>query len=355
MAKQEVVDFKFSFGPDSLSSGTDPYGPAIREPYTLDEITDIAQSLGFSGLQFHDDDICPEEAPYNDMKVAAKEMRKKLRESGLEVEYLVPRLWDHPFTVDGGPTANGPKFRKYAVDRVKRCIDLANMVGTRRILWWPAREGTYIRESKDPRASMARIVEFLNEILAHDKKMKFLGEMRPFEPMDQSYLPTPAHFLALTHLTKDPDRLGVLIRSSGCVLSGLDPSDEMAFAMYHRKLWGVHLNDQNGIRFEQGRAFGSVNLRRALNQVAVLDRYGYGRKGEFVGLSVRALRTQSREIACKHLENSKRVFLALLDIVRSTDFEVIQGYIDARDYEGLEAAILGLLMGGGRGRRKRKQ
>ena len=179
--------------------------------------------------------------------------------------------------------------------------------------------------------------------------------MRPFEPMDHSFLPTPAHFLALAHLTKDPDRFGVLIRSSSAILAGLDPSEEMAFAIYYRKLWGVRLNDQNGIRFEQSRAFGSVNLRRALNQVAVLDRYGYGRKGEFVGLSVRALRTQSREIAVKHLENSKRVFLALLDIVRSTDFEVIQGYIDARDYEGLEAAILGLLMGGGRARRRRRQ
>ena len=45
----------------------------------------------------------------------------------------------------------------------------------------------------------------------------------------------------------------------------------MIFAMAFGKLWSLHLNDQNGLKFDQDSPFGSVNLRRAFNQVRVLD------------------------------------------------------------------------------------
>ena len=33
------------------------------------------------------------------------------------------------------------------------------------------------------------------------------------------------------------------------------------------KLWGVHLNDQNGMKFDQDKSFGVENLRTAFNQI----------------------------------------------------------------------------------------
>jgi xylose isomerase len=178
--------------------------------------------------------------------------------------------------------------------------------------------------------------------------------MKPNEPMDHSFCPTTGHFLGIAYLTKDPDRVGALIESAHCILAGLDPSEEMAYALYHKKLWGVHLNDQNGLKFDEDKSFGSVNLRRAFNQVDVLERFGFGRKGEYVGLDVKPVRTQPRDIAYKHLENSKNTFLALLEIVRSANREEIQGYIDARDYEGLDALIMAMLLGKKGTRRRRK-
>jgi xylose isomerase len=345
MPSEQPVEYKFSFGPWNLSAGADPFGPPVREAFSLDEAIEVAARLGFAAIQFHDDDVVDADAPFEEMKAGCKEVRGKLRDRGLEAEFVAPRLWEHPFTVDGGPTANGPKFRKYASDRARRSVDIANFLGTKRIVWWPAREGTYLRESKDPRASVGRFVEFVDELLDYDKKIRILGEMKPNEPMDHSFCPTPGHFIGISYLTKDPDRVGVLIESAHCILAGLDPSEEMAYSLYHKKLWGVHLNDQNGLKFDQDKAFGSVNLRRAFNQVDVLERFGYGRRGEYVGLDVKPVRTQPREIAYKHLENSKNTFLALLELVRSADRAEIQGYIEARDYEGLEACVLNHLMG----------
>ena len=72
---------------------------------------------------------------------------------------------------------------------------------------------------------------------------------------------------------------------------------------------------------------------------------GYGKNGEFIGLDVKAMRTQKKEKSLEHLKNSREIFLRLLEIVRSIDRKVMQGYIDKRDYEGLEIFILRGLMG----------
>jgi xylose isomerase len=219
------------------------------------------------------------------------------------------------------------------------------LVGTRRIVLWPAREGTYIREAKDPVTATQRIVDYLNALLDYDADILILGEMKPNEPMDMAYIPTTGHFIGLAYRTVDPARVGALIETAHTILAGLDPSDEMGYALWHKKLWGVHLNDQNGLKFDEDKAFGAANLRRAFDQVYVLETHGYGRNGEYVGLDVKALRSQKREVSLKHLSNSRRIFLALVDVVRSLDHKKIEALRQKRDYEELEMYIVGKLMG----------
>ena len=81
----------------------------------------------------------------------------------------------------------------------------------------------------------------------------------------------------------------------------------------------VHLNDQNGIRYDQDKSFGVENLRAAFNQVKVLKENGYGSHGEYVGLDVKAMRTTKDEDSYKHLEN--------------------------RNFEALKMYVMNLLMG----------
>jgi xylose isomerase len=119
----------------------------------------------------------------------------------------------------------------------------------------------------------------------------------------------------------------------------------MAFALSHNKLASVHLNDQNGLKFDQDKSFGGANLRSAYNQVRVLEEAGYGRRGEFIGLDVKAMRTQRQDQATKHLTNSREIFLHLVEKVRTADKKLEQQFIEARDYEALEAYTLRHLMG----------
>jgi xylose isomerase len=337
--------YRFTFGPWNISTGADPFGPPVRREAGLAAKIREYKKLGFDGVQFHDDDAVPDLDALDPggIEKAAARMKKILDGEGLFCEFVAPRLWEHPKTIDGGYTSNSPAERRYAIERSRRAIDIANALGCKDIVLWLAREGTYIREAKDPIASVGRIVDAINALLEYDRSIRILGEMKPNEPMDQAYLPTPGHFMGLTYRTAEPARVGVLIESAHSILAGLDPSDDMAYALWHGKLWSVHLNDQNGLKYDQDKTFGSVDLRRAFNTVWVLERGGYT---GCVGLDVKAMRTSRAADQTRHLTNSLEMFKRLLEVVRGVDPAKVESFRAERDYEGLEMYILARLLGG---------
>jgi xylose isomerase len=342
----EKYGYRFSFGPWNIHEGADPFGPPVRPSRSFDDKLTVYTELGFDAVQFHDDDAVPglDELSPAQIREQARAVRMKLEDHGLAAEFVAPRLWEDPKTIDGGYTSNDPAERKYAMERSKKTVDIANELGTDLMVVWLAREGTYMREAKDVVGATEQLLAAINTLLDYDPQLRIAIEPKPNEPMDLSYIPTMGHALALGLRTSDPARVGVLMESAHSVLAGLDPADEIGYAMAFGKLWSVHLNDQNGLKFDQDRSFGSVDLRRAFNQVRVLDDNRFWEIG-MVGLDVKAVRTQPAELATKHLRNSLGMFLRLVELSRSLDRQAVNDLIKARDYEELDWLILSHLMG----------
>ncbi|MBU4212009.1 MAG: TIM barrel protein [Kiritimatiellae bacterium] len=339
--------FRFSFGPWNIHEGADPFGPTVRKSIAFNRKLALYKKMGFDGVQFHDDDAVPDMNRLSPDQIVKKAsaVKRQLDVHGLQAEFVAPRLWEDPRTIDGGYTSNDPKCRAYALERSKRCVDIANALGTDLTVLWLAREGTYLREVKDSKVAVDRILEAINVMLDYDARIRVAIEPKPNEPMDHTYIPTTGHAAALAFRSRDPNRVGINIESAHAILAGLDPSDEMGFALSFDKLWTVHLNDQNGLKFDQDKTFGAVDLRRAFNQVRILDAYDYGKNGEFVGLDVKAMRTQKDAVATRHLSNSRTIFLRLLEISRNLSEAKLKAMIAARDYEALEMYIVGRLLG----------
>ena len=338
--------YRFSFGPLNIHEGADPFGPPVRQALSFAAKLPFYRELGFDAVQFHDDDAVPDldDLTAGQIAAQARAVRKLLDDQGLVAEFVAPRLWEHPKTIDGGYTSNNAAERAYAIERSKKAADIARELGCDLMVLWLAREGTYMREAKDAGWAARRLLEAINALLEYDKSIRIAIEPKPNEPMDLAYVPTMGHALALGFQAADPQRVGVLMESAHSILAGLDPSDEIGFALAFGKLWSVHLNDQNCLKFDQDRSFGSVDLRRAFNQVRVLDANRFWEIG-IVGLDVKAIRTQPAELATKHLRNSLQIFLRLLELVRSLDRERVATLIAARDYEELDWLILSHLMG----------
>jgi xylose isomerase len=136
-----------------------------------------------------------------------------------------------------------------------------------------------------------------------------------------------------------------LIETAHALLAGLDPADEIDFACLFGKLWSVHLNDQNGLKFDQDKPFGSANLRVAFNQVRALERNRYGAHGEFVAFDVHPFRTTKVKHWTAHLENSRRTFLRLVEKARTFDEAAARQLIAERNYAALDQLVLEHLMG----------
>lgn len=340
-------NYKFCFGPWNISEGQDPYGPTTRPPQSFDWKLAKLKKLGFDAMMFHDDDAVPDIDSKSDAQVRkeTRELKKKLTDAGVAAEMVAPRLWFDPRTVDGGYTSNDPKHRQYAIERSLRCIDVANELGTNLIVLWLAREGSYIRESKNANQCVDYLVTALDKMLAYDKKARLCIEPKPNEPMDHAYIPTIGHALAIAQLTRDPKRVGALIESAHAILTGLDPADEIDFAMSFGKLWSLHLNDQNGLKFDQDKPFGSANLRVAFNQVRALERNGYGKRGEYVCFDVHPFRTTKPEHWLAHLDNSRRTFLKLVRKARSYPEKQAQALIADRNYAALDQLVIEHLLG----------
>ena len=345
MAKPTV--YRFCAGPWNFSEGQDPYGPPTRPTQNFERKLSALKQLGFEAMMFHDDDAVPDIDTKSAAQVLkeAKELKKRLDGEGIVAEMVAPRLWFAPQTIDGAYTSNDKAHRLYAINRSKQSIDIANVLGTDLLVLWLAREGSYLREAKNARRCVDYLVEACNAMLAHDPNIRLAIEPKPNEPMDVAYVPTIGHALALAQLTSDPKRVGALIESAHAILAGLDPADEIDFAMAFDKLWSLHLNDQNGLKFDQDKPFGSANLRVAFNQVRALERNGYGRRSGYVGFDVHPFRPTKPEHWLKHLDNSRRTFLRLVEKVRTYPEKDAQALISDRNYQDLDQLVLEHLLG----------
>src|SRR6201984_825475 len=161
--------YQFTFGPWNIGTGEDPVAPARRKEVAFAAKIREYKKLGFDGVQFHDDDVVEADLDPQATERGAVKVSKILESEGLFCEFIAPRLWEHPKTIDGAYTSNNPAERRYSIERSKKAVDIANELGTKHIVLWLAREGTYAREAKDPVTSVQRILDAVNALLEYDR------------------------------------------------------------------------------------------------------------------------------------------------------------------------------------------
>ena len=225
--------FKFSVGPWNVHEGADSYGPATRKPYTFEEKIKRFKEIGFDAIQFHDDDAVPNmnELSVEEIKAEARKVKALLDKYDLKAEFVAPRLWMDERTADGGFMSSCASDREFAMWRAYRSIDIARELGTDLIVLWLAREGTLCAESKSPVWATQALVDAINKMLEYDKTIRICIEPKPNEPIDRSICGTMGHVRAVSAATIDPSRVGGNLESAHAILAGLDPANEIGFAM----------------------------------------------------------------------------------------------------------------------------
>ena len=102
----------------------------------ISQIEEVLEA-GATFLQLREKDLAFEE-----FLREAREVKKQLDSLNLKAEFVAPRLWMDPHTIDGGFMSTSAEDREYAMWRAYRSIDIANELGCDMIVLWLAREGT---------------------------------------------------------------------------------------------------------------------------------------------------------------------------------------------------------------------
>src|SRR5262245_41805188 len=93
--------YRFTFGPWNISQGADPFGPTVRPNLEFAVKLREYKKLGFDGVQLHDDDVVPADWNAEQTRKGVADVKKMLADEGLFAEFIAPRLWEDPRTIDG--------------------------------------------------------------------------------------------------------------------------------------------------------------------------------------------------------------------------------------------------------------
>jgi xylose isomerase len=307
------AEHKFTFGLWTVGNpGADAFGQPVRPTLSPADIVYLLGEVGAYGVNFHDNDLIPIDAPPSEREAILTTFRKALADTGLVVPMATTNLFADPAFKDGAFTANDAKVRAYALHKTMHAIDLGVELGAGTYVFWGGREGIETDAAKDPVDAIKRFREALNflcdYVLDQEYDLKFALEAKPNEPRGDIYFPTTGAYLGFIETLDHPKMVGVNPEVAHEQMAGLNFMHAVAQAWEAGKLFHIDLNDQNYARFDQDWRFGAQNLKQAFFLVKFLEEVGYDGSRHF---DAHAFRTEDVEGVKEFARGCMRTYLIL--------------------------------------------
>jgi len=253
----------------NLGPGGDPFGGPTREAIPVLERLPMLAEAGMSFYEAHDTEI-----PAADASKAVKIAKAH----GLKCAMYTPSFFTDTIFKDGAMTSNFPEIRKKALENAKRAVDTTAILGAKTMVFWNGREGFDFVLAKNGRDSFKRLVEGFNKVGQYAKskygsKIRFAIEPKPNEPRGNMYLANVGEVLYLiSRLDKAVQPLfGVNPETAHSRIAGLDYVWDVELCLEAGKLFHIHLNAQDGQRFDQDLPFGYTEPLKDLALLVVLQ------------------------------------------------------------------------------------
>src|SRR6185436_15373874 len=208
----------------------------------------------------------------------APEAAKLAKKLGLKCAMYTPSFFAAPIFKDGAMTSNDPAVRKLGMENALKAVDTTVVLGAKTMVFWNGREGFDFVLAKNGRDAFKRLVEGFNKVGQYAKgkygtKIKFALEPKPNEPRANMYLANVGEVLYLiSRLDKDVQPIfGVNPETAHSRIAGLDYLWDVELCLEAGKLFHIHLNSQDGQRYDQDLPFGYTEPLKDLALLVVLQ------------------------------------------------------------------------------------
>lgn len=299
----------FSAGEWNINGGGSRFTAGTRAPIDLAAKLPLIREAGCQYVEFHDTELSAQET---------KAFRRIIDGEGLKTGMVTANLFRRPEFINGALDSPDAKVRRMAIDFTKAYYAAGiEALDAETYVYWNGTAGFDYVLAKDHVTHLRYLAEGLNEVISwaleqfgEARMIPFCIEPKPNEPRNYMYMGTVGDALGLI-ACMDPDLsryVGVNPELAHSKMAGLSFSHDISLALLARKLWHIHLNDQNGPRYDQDYAFGDCDLLEALSTVWILRQHNY--RG-LVGLDVQPLGTDSEKQYAETIARSVRNFKRL--------------------------------------------
>jgi xylose isomerase len=303
----------------NLGPGTDPFGGPTREAIPILDRLPLLADAGMTYYEAHDHEI---------PLAQAEAARKRAQECGLECCMYTPSFFADPVFKDGAMTSNDAGIRRLAAENGKRAVDGAVALGAPVVVFWNGREGFDFVLTKSGQEAMKRLIACFDEVASYAKEkygdqVRLAIEPKPNEPRANMYLATVGEALYLISRLDASHRhlFGVNPETAHSRIAGLDYIWDVEMCLEAGKLFHIHLNSQDGQRYDQDLPYGYTEPLKDLALLVVLQDAGY--EGA-VAFDVKAPRTDEPKDITDIVTVSSQNLVWLWEKAWSVDRTVIQ-------------------------------
>ena len=310
---QPAPEHRFSFGLWTVGNrGRDPFGDAVRESVSPQDLIALLAEVGAWGVNLHDNDLVPIDATPSERDRIVRDFKRACERNRITVPMATVNLFYHPVFRDGAFTANDPEVRAYAVQKTVRALDLGAELGAKIFVLWGGREGVETDACRRPDDAIKHLREAVNYLCEYNLNRsygyKFALEAKPNEPRADIYMSTTGHYLGFIATLDHPEMVGVNPEVAHETMAGLNFVHGVAQAWEAGKLFHIDLNDQMPGRYDQDLRFGSANIKSAFWLVKFLEDVGYSGPRHF---DAHAYRTEDYEGVKDFARGCMRTYLIL--------------------------------------------
>ena len=208
----------------------------------------------------------------NDSNV--EQIRKQIRDAGLEVTCVTPDIWASSKWGWGSFTANDPAIRRAAIQEVKKSMEWAKQLNCEVIDLWFGQDGYDYPFQADYAAVWDRLIEGTQECAEYLPEIKLVLEYKPKEPRTHCFIGTVGKTLLLIDKVHRPN-VGAMIDIGHALMAYEVTAESAALLQYFgQKLFYMHFND-NWRLWDDDMTVGSVHTIETLELLYWLDRVNY--------------------------------------------------------------------------------
>ncbi len=267
--KEKVGPQGLGAGVWNLGPGGDPFGGPTREAIPILDRLPLLAEAGMTYYEAHDSEIPASDAE-KALKIAAQ--------NGLQCAMYTPSFFADPIFKDGAMTSNDASIRAKGLVNAKLAVDTTHILGAKTMVFWNGREGFDFVLAKNGRDSFKRLVEGFNAVGQYAKEkygdgIRFALEPKPNEPRANMYLANVGEALYLISRL-DPEiqpLFGLNPETAHSRIAGLDYLWDIELCLEAGKLFHIHLNAQDGQRYDQDLPFGYTEPLKDLALLVVLQ------------------------------------------------------------------------------------